>query len=222
MVFTSKPKYSNSNKPGYKRRISLLKTCFKIISGIESIRFSSIATHTISPLQLVAGDDRRIHHGICKAREVIRAACSIKGGCGMVDSDFEAGFDWLTLNWVWLVLEAKGCDRKVTDRLKNLYANRETQVIVNNVPGEKIQNIRGSLAQGDRPSMIFFCHGLDPLIYYLENKLEGIPIFSLPTAGPVSEAGYTEAKSSKKSKNWVKKRDVNYTSLLLLLKKYLN
>ena len=78
MVFTSKPKYSNSNKPGHKRRISLLNTCFKIISGIESIRFSSIATHTISPLQLVAGDDRRIHHGICKAREVIRAACSIK------------------------------------------------------------------------------------------------------------------------------------------------
>ena len=196
MVFMCKPKYLDSLKPGHKRRISLLNTCFKIMSGIESLRFSSIATRIISPLQLVAGEDRRIHHGICRARDTIRAAANIKGGCGIVDSDFEAGFDWLTLEWLWLVLQAKGCDQRVIERLKRLYMDRITLVVVNNTIGAKIKNIRGSLAQGDRPSMIFFCLGLDPLLNYLEQKLEGIKLFSLPTAGPIDEGGYQEAKKN--------------------------
>ena len=48
MVFMCKPKYLDSLKPGHKRRISLLNTCFKIMSGIESLRFSSIATRILS------------------------------------------------------------------------------------------------------------------------------------------------------------------------------
>ena len=60
MVFGSKPKKAKSLKPGDKRRISLLNADFKILSGIESRRFSKTATRTLSPYQLVAGDDHRI------------------------------------------------------------------------------------------------------------------------------------------------------------------
>ena len=61
MVFGSKPKKASSNNPGDKRRMSLLNSDFKTISGLESARFKKTATKTLSPLQLVAGDDRRIH-----------------------------------------------------------------------------------------------------------------------------------------------------------------
>ena len=74
MVFGSKPKKAASNKPSDKRRISLLNCDFKTISGIESAPFKETATITLSPFQLVAGDDRRIHDGINLARDVIQAA----------------------------------------------------------------------------------------------------------------------------------------------------
>ena len=51
--------------------------------------------------------------------------------------------------------------------------------------------------------MIYFCHGLDPLLYYLEAKLTGIPLISIPTAGPMCEASHVEARIDRTSPNWV-------------------
>jgi hypothetical protein len=56
VVFGFKRKKANSNKPGDKRRISLLNFDFKIISGLESARLKKTATTTLSPLQFVAGE----------------------------------------------------------------------------------------------------------------------------------------------------------------------
>ena len=42
-----------------------------------------------------------------------------------------------------------------------------------------------SLRQGDVPSMYFFAYGIDPLITYLERRLTGILVCSLPVHGPV-------------------------------------
>ena len=92
MVFGCKPNKSKSLKPTDKRCISLLNSDFKTISGIEARRFKHTTTRTLSPLQLVAGDDRRIHHGINLARDAIQASSSIKLGCGIVDMDYKAAF----------------------------------------------------------------------------------------------------------------------------------
>ena len=37
---------------------------------------------------------------------------------------------------------------------------------------------------GDRPSSVWFCFGIDPLLVYLEKRLQGILIHSLPVHGP--------------------------------------
>ena len=97
MVFGSKPKKLSSLKPGDKRRISLLNSDFKNATGIEAKRYGNTATHSLSPLQLVAGDDRRIHHGINLARDAIQQIAKTKSGCGLLDFDFLAGFDWLVM-----------------------------------------------------------------------------------------------------------------------------
>ena len=77
MVYGAKAnKPPNSLDPKHKRRISLLNSDFKIITGIDNTRFKKVATHTLNPNQLSAGDDRRIHHGICKARDAINTANS--------------------------------------------------------------------------------------------------------------------------------------------------
>ena len=132
MVFGSKPKKPGSLLPKDKRRISLLNADFKVASGLEADLLKSSATHTLSHLQLVAGDDRRIHHGINSARNAIYAAGRAgHPGCGILDTDLIAAFDWLCLDWTYQVLERKGLDKQVITRLKNLYSNSVSVVVVN-------------------------------------------------------------------------------------------
>jgi hypothetical protein len=86
-----------------------------------SKRLKQTSTRTLSPLQLVAGDDRRIHHGINLARDAIQASSILKSGCGIADTDYEAAFDYLVMSWVFLVLEKKGASKEVISQLSNLY-----------------------------------------------------------------------------------------------------
>ena len=160
MVFGAKPKKPGSLLPKDKRRISLLIADFKLASCLEADHFRNIATHTLSPLQLVSGNDRRIHHGINLARNAILAAGKPgHPGCGILDTDLIAAFDWLCLSWTFQVLQKKGLDNQVINRLRNLYSNSQSIVVVNNVWGKTVRNVRGSLRQGDLPSMDLFSHG---------------------------------------------------------------
>ena len=123
MVFGTKPKKPNSLLPQDKRRIFLLNSDFKIASGLEAGKFKKMLTHTLSPLQLVAGDDRRIHHGINLARDAIWAAGRRGQGCGILDTDLVAGFDYMTLSWSLMVMERKGACQESLSRIRNLYSN---------------------------------------------------------------------------------------------------
>ena len=190
MVFGTKPKKANSIKPGDKRRISLLNSDFKLVEGLEARRFRKITTHCLSPLQYVGGSDRRIHHGIARARDAIHAAGRSKIGCGIADTDFVAAFDWLVLSWVWQVLDKLGVDSSVLNRVKSLYEDSITITVVNNIFGRVFLDKRGSLRQGGCASMEWFCFGIDPLIRYLERRLQGILISSLPVLGPSSQGEF--------------------------------
>ena len=64
MVFCNKPKKPNLTLPGDKRRISLLNADMKLITGTEALHFMALSQHTLSPSQLVTGNDQQINHGI--------------------------------------------------------------------------------------------------------------------------------------------------------------
>merc|ERR1712055_807084 len=102
----------------------------------------------------------------------------MKSGCAIID------FDFLVMTWVFLVLQRKGLNEDVIKRYENLYRDNISVIVVNNILGKSIRNIRLSLKQGDVPSMLFFAYGIDPLITYLVRKLSGILITSLPILGP--------------------------------------
>ena len=91
------------------------------------------------------------------------------------------------MTWVFLVLRKKGVSELVISRLKNLYQDNLSVIVVNNIQVKCVENRRLSLRQGDVPSMFFFAYGIDPLITYLEHRLVGILITSLPVLGPVTE-----------------------------------
>ena len=99
------------------------------------------------------------------ARNAIFAASKPgHAGCGILDTDLIAAFDYLCMDWVYMVLDKKGLDRKVISRLRNLYMDSYTITVVNNIQGKAIKNTRLSLRQGDLPSMHFFSYGIDPLL----------------------------------------------------------
>ena len=112
MVFGKKPQKTNFIQAKDKQRISLLNVDFKLMTGVEAKRMRKTMNHTVSPLQLVAGDDRRLHHGVAMARDAIQAAGKNKTGCGILDTDLVAAFDWLCMDWVQLVLLRKGMARE--------------------------------------------------------------------------------------------------------------
>ena len=150
MVFGTKPQKTNFIQAKDKQRISLLNVDFKLMTGVEAKRMRKTMNHTVSPLQLVAGDDRRLHHGVAMARDAIQAAGKNKTGCGILDTDLVAAFDWLCMDWVQLVLLRKGMAREAVARITNLYYNNSTFIVVNNKLGKTIENRRHSLRQGDK------------------------------------------------------------------------
>ena len=114
MVFGAKPKKPNSILPGDKRKISLLNSDFKTATGLVARLLKKTATHSLSPLQLVAGSNRRIHHGSNMARNAILAIGKPgQAGCGILDTDLVAAFDFLCMDWVYKVLEKQGMDLEV-------------------------------------------------------------------------------------------------------------
>ena len=152
----------NSPDPNHKRRISLLNSDFKILIGVDNERLKQVANHTLNSNQLAAGDDRKIHHEINKARDAIFTASSKNQGSGILDNDYMAAFDLMVLTWVFKVLRAKGLAEQVINRLKSMYENHLTVVAVNNIQGKCFPNNRWSIRQGDRPISILFFYGLDP------------------------------------------------------------
>ena len=101
-------------------------------------------------------------------RYVIHTISKDRKGCRILDLDFLAGFDWLIMSWVYSVLKKKGVAAEVIDRLRRLYENNIFIVVVNNILRRAIRNKRGSLRQGDKPSMYWFSVAIDPMLYYLE------------------------------------------------------
>ena len=126
MMFGVKPKKIQSKNPKDKRRISLLNCDFKLVEGLEARRFRKIGNRALSPNQYVAGKDRKIHHGIAKARDAIQAAMRAKLGCGIA---------------------RLGVDAQLVRRVQNLYEESITIVVVNNKLGRVFLDKRGLLRQ---------------------------------------------------------------------------
>ena len=90
----------------------------------------------------------------------------------------------MLLSWCLKVLRKKGACSKFLARLENLYRDNLSIVVVNNIPGAAVKNLRLTLRQGDIPSMELFSFGIDPLLVLLERVLKGILICSAPVYGP--------------------------------------
>ena len=185
LVFSPKIGKSSSVLTKDKRRLALLQTDHKILSGILAARLRKTESHTLSPHQFAAGP-RRITHAICLARDTINSFTPHQKGAAIFESDFESAYDFLAVKWIWKVLERKKCSKAYIETLKAIYEMAECFVIniINNEQQKPILNRRKNIRQGDRTSTILFAFGIDPLLGHLSKRLQGHVFHQLPTAGP--------------------------------------
>ena len=58
-------------------------------------------------------------------------------------------------------------------------------MVVNNLQGRCIKNVRQSIRQGNKFTMELVAFGVDPILGYLSARLKGILIHSIPVEGPL-------------------------------------
>ena len=186
MVFGNKPgKKAKSLLISDRRKLSLLNADFKLMTGIEAARIRKTMSRTVSPLQLVTGGEKRISHGVAMARDAIYAAGKSKSRCGILDTDLVAAFCNMVSPWCYQVMSKKGLCDEVLNQYRNLYDDNFSVVVVNNLQGKCVKNTRQSIRQGDKFAMELFSFGMDPILGYLEKRLQRIIIHSIPVHGPV-------------------------------------
>ena len=111
----------------------------------------------------MVGDDRQIHNSINLTRDAIQAVSKMpRSGCGIVDMDYQAAFDFLVMNWVFLVLQKKGVSEAVINRLRNLYTDNISIVVVNNIEGKESRTSDSHLAKVTSPTRSFLPMALTP------------------------------------------------------------
>ena len=184
MVFAPKPKKADSIKVKDKRTLSLINCDKKLYDCIQTHRLKAISTKGLSNNQLASGDDRRIYHGVNSARDAIQCASSRNQACGIADLDLIAAFNMVSMAWIALVLLKKGLSQINTNRFLYMYRDAVIRVIVNNQVGKEIK-IKRCVRQGAPPSMLLFLYNVDPVIVFLERRLTGILLYSMPVLGPV-------------------------------------
>ena len=194
MDFANKPNKQNSKKLSDKRKISLLNSDFKLLIGLENKQHVKLLDHTVAKQQFTQGESKTINRAIALARNAIFAANQRKEGCAIADLDIKAAFDFLGMEWVFEVLKKKGLDPRAIGQLIRYYNNSITMPIVNNIPGRRIINQRMILRQCGCPSWTWFGFGINPLIIYLQNRLSGILIHSLPVIGPTKRKNPENSK----------------------------
>ena len=185
LVFSSKPGKTGSILPRDKRKLSLLQTDHKILTGVLAARLRKTEAHTLSIHQYAAGP-RKIQHAITQARDLISSVSPTQRGSAVIQTDFVQAYDLLAVSWTWQVLKRKSCSQKFISILENIYEKNPSFVvnIINNQRQPAIQNKRKSIYQGDRTSTTLYNYSIDPLLTYLQKKLKGIVYYKMDTAGP--------------------------------------
>ena len=188
MIFTPKSGKGSPLQPKHLRKISLLNSDFKVLSGVYANRLKKMEEHTLSNFQFSV-KPRKVTHAICEARDAIHSVKPGQKGCAVGEFDFQAAFDFLCLEgWTWRVLQAKGASPAFISTMKALYTDQEGAgyciPVVNNEKMPRVANKRKVLKQGDRVSSTMYCYSADPLLTHLESRLQGITYHKLKTNGP--------------------------------------
>ena len=158
------------------RPITLLNTDYKLETKGLATRMGKVVTPIIHPDQagFVPGRDILDH---IKLAKVVTEYCEVTELDGnIVALDQEKAYDRIDHAYLWEILKAYGLPDAFIERVKNLYKNAETSVMINRTPSGVFLVLRG-VRQGDPLSCLLFNLAIEPLAESLRSSdLEGIRI----------------------------------------------
>merc|ERR1712004_497000 len=161
LVFSPKINKENSTRIKDKRKLSLLQTDFKILSGILAGRLRKTENHTISRYQFATGG-KRISQAVCLTRDAIESVKPSQKAV-LYETDYISAFDLMSIDWILKVLLKKGCSKSFVQTLRNIFQDEDTYVscVINNEVQERILNRRKNIKQGCRSSTQMYCFATD-------------------------------------------------------------
>ena len=104
------------------------------------------------------------------ARDAVNLANTRNESCGVADIDLVAGFNLVSMDWICLVLKAKGMTPANISRFSNMYKEAVIRVVVNGEIGNAVK-IKRCVRQGSPLAMLEFLYELISKIPYIENYI---------------------------------------------------
>ena len=167
------------------RPISLLCTDYKILSGVLAERMKPLLPEVIHESQKGGVPGRSLFNSLSLFRDITARIGELnkdiyrndwrkptKVNAAFIAIDFEKAYDLVQREFLWEIMYKMGFDVKFVNILKGLYKSCKLKVIDG---GNKIIEIEGknSIRQGCPLSMHLFTIFIEPLIRFIDAKIEG-------------------------------------------------
>lgn len=155
------------------RQISLLNTDYKILAKVLVSRITEAMHKIIETEQTCAIKGRYMWDNLCAMRDVILTRKD--GEFYIVGLDQKKAFDYVSREYLWVVLEHYGFPVKFISMIKLLYQKSKVQINVNGILTKDFEIHRG-VKQGCPLSAALYVIAISPLLYKIKNetKLQGI------------------------------------------------
>ena len=161
------------------RPITLLNSDYKIYTKILAMRLATVVTDIVHPDQAGFIPGRQISDQTQTCRTMIDYAEATEENGVIVALDQEKAYDKVAHDYLWAALARFGIPDAFIDKLKALYSNANTVVILNGETSSPFRVTRG-VRQGDPLSCLIFDIAIEPLACALRTSdLKG---FCIPGA----------------------------------------
>jgi hypothetical protein len=175
-LITLIPKKQDTMEIGDYRPISLVHSFGKLFSKLVANRLRSRLGELVSANQSAFVRGRCLHDNFLLVRQVARKINQQRQTGVLLKLDLTRAFDTMSWGFLQEVLHAMGFGQLFTKWIALLLYTANTRVIVNGVPGRRIQHTRG-LRQGDPTLPMLFVLGMQILTALME-KAVGNGLFS--------------------------------------------
>ncbi|TFY54492.1 hypothetical protein EVJ58_g8829 [Rhodofomes roseus] len=158
------------------RPITVLNTDYKLYTRIMATKLGSVVKTIIHPNQAGFIPGRQISDQTQLCRTMVDYAEATDDNGVIVALDQEKAYDRIKHDYLWDILRAMGLPESFITRIKNLYENATTVIIINGEISKPYRVSRG-VRQGDPLSCLLFDLAIEPLACALRrSNLRGFQI----------------------------------------------
>jgi hypothetical protein len=183
-VIVCVPKKERPRTPEDYRPITLLNTDYKILARLIAARLSPILADLLHPTQHCGVPGTSIFDAVATLRDAIAYAETEQRPLCVVSLDFKEAFDRISHTYILSVLRSYGFSERFIASIRMMYEDTMSALQVNGHLSAPIP-IQCGVRQGCPLSMILFALCLDPLLRYLDGRLQGLRVHRSQTKSTV-------------------------------------